>query len=74
LKDGTVIEDGPAHKVLCSTEKLEASYLDSPQIFLLARKFSRQGIFKETLTAEEMFDEIMKLVAFGGGREHVSNG
>lgn len=74
LNSGTVIDDGPVHKVLCNTENLAASYLDSPQIYLLARKFVRQGIFKSTLSAEEMFDEILKLIACSGGARYVGNG
>lgn len=74
LKAGTVIEDGLVHSVLCSTEKLSASYLDSTQIYLLARKFARHSIFKATLTAEEMFDEILKFIACDGGVGNVSIG
>lgn len=74
LNSGTVIDDGPVHKVLCNTENLAASYLDSPQIYLLARKFVRQGIFKSTLSAEEMFDEILKLIECSGGARYVGNG
>lgn len=74
LKDGSVAEDGPACKVLANMGKLAQANLDSPQIYRLAAKFARQNIFKETVTAEEMFNEIIKLVERKRGVENVSNG
>lgn len=74
LKDGSVSEDGPARKVLANTEKLSEAKLDSPQIYQLAAKFSKQNIFKEKINAEEMFEEILKLVERKRGVANVSNG
>jgi energy-coupling factor transport system ATP-binding protein len=58
LYDGRVLEDGPTKVVLGKTESLALSNLQPPQIYLLAKHFHRQGLFKDAYTAEEMFNEI----------------
>lgn len=59
LHKGTIIEDGTVEAVLTKEESLKRSNLQSPQIFLLAKKFHDQGFFTEVYTVEEMFDEII---------------
>ncbi|KNY25591.1 energy-coupling factor ABC transporter ATP-binding protein [Pseudobacteroides cellulosolvens] len=59
LMKGTVLEDGSTEEVLSKEESLALSNLKPPQAYLLARKFHKQGFFKDTYTVEDMFDEII---------------
>ncbi|NPV27072.1 MAG: energy-coupling factor transporter ATPase [Firmicutes bacterium] len=59
LKNGEVLQDGPTKKVLSKTASLAASGLQPPQIYLLAEKFHKQGLFNDVYTVEEMFNAIM---------------
>jgi energy-coupling factor transport system ATP-binding protein len=59
LQNGTVLEDGSSNTVLNKTESLTLSNLHPPQIYLLAKKFYKQGFFKDVYTVEEMFEEIL---------------
>lgn len=59
LQNGTILEDGPAREVLGKEKSLELSNLQPPQIYLLAKKFHKQGFFKDAYTIEEMYNEII---------------
>lgn len=67
LQNGNVLEDGPTEDVLCKTESLAKSNLQAPQIYLLARKFHKMGLFKDVYTVEEIFNEI---IAYLEGEEN----
>ncbi len=71
LHNGTIIEDGPAEEVLGREESLALSNLQPPQVYLLAKRFHKQGFFKGTYTVEDMFDEI---ISYLEGEEDASNG
>ncbi|MCX8130158.1 MAG: energy-coupling factor ABC transporter ATP-binding protein [Clostridia bacterium] len=71
LYKGQILEDGPAETVLGKTESLSLAKLHSPQIYLLARKFHKQGLFKNAYTVEDMFNEILLLT---GGEKNACNG
>lgn len=71
LHTGNVLEDGPAEIVLGKSDSLSAANLHSPQIFVLAKRFHKMGLFKNTYTAEDMFEEIMSYLE---GDKNVSNG
>lgn len=59
LQNGSILEDGPTQVVLGKTDSLALSNLQPPQIYMLAKKFHRQGMFKNVYTLEQMFEEIM---------------
>ncbi|HOV27978.1 MAG TPA: ATP-binding cassette domain-containing protein [Pseudobacteroides sp.] len=59
LMKGTVIEDGTTEEVLSKEESLAQSNLKPPQAYLLAKKFQKQGFFRNTYTVEDMFEEII---------------
>ena len=71
LQDGTVLEDGQTKSVLGKTEKLALANLQPPQIYMLARKFHKNGMFKNVYTVEEMYEEI---ISYLEGEVNVCNG
>jgi len=71
IKDGTVLEDGPTEEILAKEESLALSCLKPPQIYSLAKKFHKQGFFKDSYTVEDMFDEI---ICYLEGERDASNG
>ena len=71
LQNGTILEDGPTQEVFKKEESLALSNLQPPQAYLLAKKFHRQGFFKNTYTVEDMFDEI---ISYMEGEKNASNG
>lgn len=71
LQNGKIVEDGPTKHVMSKVEKLELSNLQPPQIFELAKKFHKQGLFRDTFTQEEMFEEI---ISYLEGEENACNG
>lgn len=59
LKDGCLLEDGSCESVLSKTESLSRSNLCPPQIYMLAKRFHKQGLFKNAYTVDDMFEEIL---------------
>lgn len=70
LQNGTVLEDGCAEEVLWKEESLALSNLQPPQVYLLAKKFHKQGFFKNVNTVEDMFSEI---ISYLEGEEDACN-
>ncbi|RLE63439.1 MAG: hypothetical protein DRJ38_07595 [Thermoprotei archaeon] len=50
LKDGRVIADGGVREVMGNFEILKSTFIDPPQVTVLARKFTKETV----LTVEEM--------------------
>ncbi|MCX7711482.1 MAG: energy-coupling factor ABC transporter ATP-binding protein [Clostridia bacterium] len=71
LQKGSVLEDGPTEMVLGREESLALSNLQPPQAYLLAKKFHKQGFFKDVYRVEEMLDEI---ISYLDGEENACNG
>lgn len=71
LRNGQIAEDGPAFEILGKEESLALSSLKPPQAYLLAKKFHKQGFFKNSYTVEDMFDEI---ICYLEGEQNASNG
>lgn len=59
LNSGSILEDGPTDTVLQKSDSLAASNLESPQMFLLSKKFHKYGLFKDAFSVEDMFEEII---------------
>jgi energy-coupling factor transport system ATP-binding protein len=59
LLNGKILDDGPSEIVLGRPERLALSNLQSPQIYLLAKKFQKLGLFNNVYTVEDMFDRIV---------------
>ncbi len=70
LHKGTILEDGPARDVLGREKSLQLSNLQSPQIYLLAKRFHKQGFFMEAYSVEDMFSEI---ILYLEGEENAGN-
>ncbi|MGE4284373.1 MAG: energy-coupling factor ABC transporter ATP-binding protein [Clostridia bacterium] len=62
LSQGCILEDGTPEDVFGRQSSLKRANLTSPQIFSLAQKFSKKGIFKNLMIPEEMFQEILYLI------------
>lgn len=71
LRNGAVLEDGTAEKVLGKEESLALSSLKPPQAYLLAKRFHKQGFFKGSFTIEDIFEEI---ISYLEGEQNAGNG
>ena len=71
LQKGTVLEDGPTEEILGKEESLALSNLQPPQAYMLAKKFHKQGFFKEVFMIEDIFNEI---ISYLEGEENACNG
>lgn len=59
LLNGKILDDGHSEIVLGKPERLALSNLQSPQIYMLAKKFQKLGLFNNIYTVEDMFERIV---------------
>jgi len=59
LQNGTIVENGTPSEVFSKAESMALSNLQPPQIYTLAKKFHKQGIFRNVYTLDEMMEEII---------------
>jgi energy-coupling factor transport system ATP-binding protein len=59
LQNGTIVEDGTPGEVFAKTDSMALSNLQPPQIYTLAEKFHKQGIFRNVYILDEMLEEII---------------
>jgi energy-coupling factor transport system ATP-binding protein len=71
LHNGTVLEDGEPGEVFAKTESMDLSNLQPPQIYVLAKKFHKQGMFKDVYALDEMLKEI---ISYPEGGTNACNG
>ncbi|WHH60328.1 ABC transporter ATP-binding protein [Petroclostridium sp. X23] len=62
LSGGVVLEDGRPEEVFVKHESVKQAKLSCPQILSLAQKFHKKGYFKDMMTAEQMYEQVIYLI------------
>lgn len=62
LNEGSILEDGTPTEVFSRMHSLQKASLSAPQIFSLAQRFSKTGLFKGVTTVEQMYQQILYMI------------
>ncbi|NLY42976.1 MAG: energy-coupling factor transporter ATPase [Clostridiaceae bacterium] len=62
LSEGSILGDGMPAEVYSNQQVLRKAKLSPPQIFSLAQRFSKKGLFRNVMTPEQMFQEILYMI------------